>query len=130
MGKVLLFLLVALGAALYFPESRAVVVDTTRPALNPWHRWMTHQQLDQIVDDLRTMDASQGRLPTGRGEFEAWLANRYPQESSRVDGWGTPYQLEVVGSMIRVISAGSDREFGTEEDLVREGTRAGASGRR
>ncbi len=130
MGKVLVVLLIALGAALYFPESREVVVETTQPVLNPWHRWMTQQEMERIVDDLETVDASQGRLPSGTGEFDAWMDDRYPSESSRMDGWGTRYRLEVVGSTFRVISAGPDQEFGTDGDIVREGTRAGPAGRR
>ncbi len=124
MGKILLVLAILLGAGLYFPESREVIVDTTEPALNPWHRWVTNQQLGQIVEDLRSHEGMGGELPVRRGEFEAWLEDRYRVERSRVDGWGTPYRLELVGGGFRVISAGPDRQFGTGDDLVREGARA------
>lgn len=123
MGKIFLVLIVALGAGLYFPQSREAILDAASPLATPAYRWMTNQELRTIVEDLeRRVGASE--FPTRPGEFDAWLDSRYPQESSRMDAWGTRYQLEVTGFNFRVISAGPDREFGTDDDLVAEGVRS------
>lgn len=129
MGRILLLLLLGFAAALYFPQSREVIVDRSRPLANPAFRWMTTQQLNRIVEDLDVHQQSRG-LPVGRGEFDLWLDRRYPQERSRMDAWGTRYRLEVRGETYRVISAGPDGEFGTEDDIVREGMRSSAIRRR
>ena len=38
-----------------------------------------------------------------------------------MDSWGTTYRLEVRGPVVRVISAGPDRTFGTPDDMVETG---------
>lgn len=121
MGKIILIVLVALGVGLYFPESRAVMVEHSRPLLDPFHRWVTHQELGRIVDDLEQMRGVGDGLPTRAEAFEAWMERRYQQASSRVDSWGTPYRLEVHADSFYVVSAGPDQEFGTDGDLRRSG---------
>ncbi len=123
MGRILILLVLALGVGLYVPESRARILETAGPLANPAYRWMSHQQMNQIVDDLELRIQSGGSLPTARGEFDAWLDSRYPQSRSRHDAWGTRYQLRVQGDRFQVLSAGPDGVFGTEDDLVREGSR-------
>jgi hypothetical protein len=125
MGRLLLLLLVGLGVALYVDRSRAWLVERAGPLATPWHRWMTNQELDRIVEDLELHQATRGGLPIGgRGEFERWMADRYPQPRSRMDAWGTPYRAELAGQgRFRVVSAGPDGEFGTPDDLWREGAR-------
>ncbi len=123
MGRVVLLLLLLLLVGLSFERSREVIVDTARPALVPAYRWMTLQQMNQIVNDLEAHQETRGPLPAGGREFDEWLDRRYPQPSSREDAWGTRYQLQVTGDGFRVVSAGSDRRFGTDADLVRQGRR-------
>ncbi len=125
MGKFLLLVLVGLAVAFSVESSRAVLLERMGPLANPGYRWITNQELGRIVEDLETHQQSRGELPIGnRGEFDAWLASRYPQERSRQDAWGTRYRAELSGrDGFRVISAGPDGEFGTDDDLWREGAR-------
>jgi hypothetical protein len=123
MGRLFVVLLIALGAGLYFPESRAIIIEYVRPLSTPPYRWMTHQELNQIVSDLEVVQESGRPFPARPDEFNAWLASRYPQERSRVDAWGTPYRIELTATHFRVVSAGSDRVFGTDRDLFREAPR-------
>lgn len=125
MGKILLLLLAGLGAGMYFPQTRAVIMDTIQPAINPAYAWMTRGEMDQMIDDLELADRTSGGIPAGRGEFEPWLERRYPQEASRVDGWGTIYRLETSRNEFVVISAGPDQEFGTLDDIRKTGQRSG-----
>jgi hypothetical protein len=125
MGKLILALIVALALGLTFPESRAVILDRSQPLLNPAYHWLTAQEMNQIVEDLEFLGQSQGRLPTARGEFDAWLDRRYPQERSRYDAWGERYRLQVTGDRFIVVSAGPDGQFGTDDDITREGQRSG-----
>jgi hypothetical protein len=129
MGRFFLILLAALGVALYFPTSRAVIAERLTPLRTPVYRWMTEQELAQIVEDLAAHEASRGTFPSGRGEFDPWMENRYPQLRSRLDAWGNGYRLESSVLDFRVLSAGADGVFGTADDLVRVGTRAPRRGR-
>jgi hypothetical protein len=119
-GRLLIVLLIVLGAGLYFPQTREWIFERASPLLTPAYVWMTNQELGQIAADLSVLQGSRTDLPTRRGEFDAWMDRRYPGEKSRVDAWGTRYRLEVLSSRFRVISAGPDRTFGTDDDLSRE----------
>ncbi len=123
MGKFFLALVILLALGLTFPQSRAVILEHSEPLMYPAYHWMTTQEMNQMVDDLEFHQETRGGLPTARGEFDAWLDRRYPQERSRHDAWGTRYRLEVTGESFRVIAAGPDGEFGTDDDIVREGVR-------
>lgn len=130
MFKIILFLLVVLGAALYFPTSRVVVMERVQPALDPAFRWSTNNQLDRMVRDLATTDRTAASFPESQGSFERWLRSRYMTENSMYDAWKVPYRLESSDYEFRVISAGADREFGTADDLVAEGERIDRNRRR
>jgi hypothetical protein len=118
MGKILVLLILALGAGLYFPSSRERILDYAEPLLMPALRWTTQQELERIAEDLEIEQGSRGMIPSGRGEFDPWLDDRYRQEPSRFDAWGGRYALKVVGDSFRVISAGPDRLPDSEDDLV------------
>jgi hypothetical protein len=122
-SRFFLLLILAFVVALYFEDSRRAMLDFASPAAQPALRWMTNQELKQIVDDLETHRATRGSLPLARGEFDRWLRDRYRDDRYWQDAWGTPYQLRAQGNRFQVISAGSDREFGTDDDLIAEGTR-------
>jgi len=124
MGRILLLLLVVLGIGLYRPDSRAVILDHASPLTNPALRWMTNQELRQIVDDLDVVQGSGQTFPSRPEQFDAWMDRRYPQEGSRMDAWGNRYRLNVTATHFRVISAGPDGIFGTEDDVFREAPRS------
>lgn len=126
MFRAFLVFLLIFGAAIYYEPTREPIVDFLRPALNPGFRWATRGEMQQIIRDLQEHERMGRSLPTGRGEFETWMGNRYQLYESTIDSWGTGYRLEVRGQTLRVISAGPDRQFGTEDDLVVEGPRVPA----
>lgn len=122
-GKVLLILLAALAVGLYIPESRAKIWDTVEPVTRPFYGWMTRGEMERIADDLVEYERGYHQFPGPRG-FDAWMDDRYQDQMLTRDSWETRYQLRG-GSRgaFRVISAGPDRAFDTEDDLVIEGTR-------
>jgi len=130
MGRAFLVLIILLALGFTFPQSREVIVDVSEPVreavMNPFRKWVTNQELQQIVVDLERWEDTRGSIPMRPEEFDRWLDDRYRQESSRVDSWGRRYALQVQGDVIIVISAGPDGEFGTEDDLTQEGLRARA----
>lgn len=116
MLKLFLILLVALGAAFYFPSSRAVMLDYGGPLLNPAFRLATKAELEKVSRDLETYERETNRLPQPR-EFTSWLEGRHSGDATH-DSWGNDYILVVRTSTYDVISVGPDGRQGTSDDLV------------
>ncbi len=117
MFKLILFLLVALAAALYFPSSRAVVTRYAGPALNPAFRLATKAEMEKISRDLQTYERETlGKMPEPR-EFPRWLEGRYNGDATR-DSWGNTYVLVLRRHAFDVVSYGPDKKRGTDDDIV------------
>lgn len=115
--RAVLVVLVALGAALYFPRSRAVLLDTIAPVLNPMLGWATRGEMRAMARDLEQRVNTGRPIPTNRQEFETWLANNYQAGDSRTDSWGNLYELERWADSFAVVSPGPDGEVGTDDDI-------------
>ena len=123
LGRLFLLLLVVLGIGLYLPDSRALLLEWGRPAIEPGYRWVTQQELNRIAADFEVHMSGRGVEPIGRGGFDAWLDDRYPRPRSKVDSWGTRYSVEVTRTGFAVRSAGPDLAPRTADDLVVDGVR-------
>ena len=117
MGKILLLAALVLGAALYFPESRPVVMDMLAPVLNPVFRWQTNEELSSIVRELQKIQR-EGRqpLPLPGEEFEAWMGRNF-QGGESLDSWGNPYTMRIWRDSVGVVSRGPDLEIQTPDDI-------------
>ena len=89
-----LFLLIIFGlvAAMYFPDSRAMLLDKGAP------------------------DGRFGRLPDRR-QFPTWLDDQYSGGANR-DSWGNAYEYLPGRRDFQLRSYGPDRIRSTEDDLV------------
>ena len=117
MGKIFVFLLLAFGAALYFPSSRAVIRDTLAPVLNPVLAWQTRSEMDQIARELQMINREGQALPERGEQFDAWMGRNF-QGGDREDAWGNPYTLTVWPDSFGIVSKGPDLEVGTPDDIV------------
>lgn len=115
--KVVFAFLVALGAALYFPSSRAVLLDTVAPVLNPALGWATRGEMRAMARDLEQRVNTGRPIPGNRQEFETWLENNYQAGDSRTDSWGNLYSLERWTDSFAVVSPGPDGELGSGDDI-------------
>lgn len=113
--------LVALGAALYFPGSRAMVLDATEPVLNPVFRWSTRGEMRKIVRDLETLSQTGRPFPTDQDAFERWMDRTYRGITSTLDAWENTYVLRVSYDTFVVIAPGPDGEPDTADDVVLSG---------
>lgn len=121
MFKIILMLLVGLAAALYFPRSRAVVMEYAAPVLNPAFRLATKAEMEKLSRDLRNYERETGRLPEAR-QFSGWLEGRYAGDATR-DSWGNTYILIVRPRAFDIVSMGPDGRQGTSDDLVETSNR-------
>lgn len=117
MGKLVLLLLLGLGAALYFPQTRPVVLDTMAPVLNPVLIWQTNGEMDRIARELQRMNREGQTLPARGKAFNQWMDRNF-QGGSRQDAWGNDYSLVVWPDSVGVVSNGPDLELDTPDDLV------------
>jgi hypothetical protein len=119
--KVVLILLVLLGAAFYFPQTRPVVVDTLAPVMNPVLTWQTRGEMEGIVRELQTMSREGGDLPTPGESFDAWMLRNF-MGGSKTDAWGVNYTLRIWRDSIGIVSNGPDREIETPDDILETAT--------
>lgn len=124
MGKVVLFILVALAAAFYFEGSRNKILEKGKPLLDPYFVMATRSEMEKIVQDLQLYERENfGRLPD-RNQFQAWLDRNYAGNAG-VDSWGSPYEYTLGRESFFLRSPGPDGVRGTEDDLEESRPRTG-----
>ncbi len=117
MGKFLLLLILALGASLYFPQTRPVVLDVLAPVLNPALTWQTKGEMSQIARELQTLNREGQVLPAPGQAFQTWIGRHF-QGGDQEDAWGTPYTLRVWTDSVGIVSNGPDLEIDTPDDVI------------
>lgn len=116
MFKVILVLAAALGAALYFPTSRAFLAERAAPVVNPWLIRSTENELQKIGAEMRRLQINNlGRIPDRRG-LTAWIERHYAGDASS-DPWGSPYEMRETRREIILFSLGPDRRRDTADDI-------------
>ncbi len=115
--KIIFMLLVLLGAALYFPQTRPTVVETLGPVINPVLTWQTNGEMDRIVRELQAMNEQGTTLPTPGDRFHRWMERQF-FGGAKTDAWGVEYTLKVNRDQLLVVSNGPDKQLGTADDLT------------
>jgi hypothetical protein len=114
--RIFLILILALGAASYFPRSRAVLRNFIAPVVDPLLRQQSLQEMQRIASELGLRERENvNGLPEPRA-FETWLSSRVPGSLHR-DAWSGAYALVVTSDSFFVTSPGPDGAAGTEDDL-------------
>ena len=117
MFKIIFFLLILLGAALYFPQTRPVVVDTIGPVINPVLTWQVKREMDRIVRELQSMNEQGSTLPVSGERFNRWMEREF-FGGAKNDAWGVAYTLQIDRNEFLVVSNGPDQEIGTPDDIT------------
>jgi hypothetical protein len=92
-----------------------IVIVDTEETLWPDPRDREAVHLRALSGRLQSYARDHGRLPDSLTVLESPL--------NRPDEWGTPVRYLRSGPILRLRSAGPDREFGTPDDIeVRDGT--------
>ncbi len=130
MAKLLLLLVIAVAALLYFPQTRPLIVERTRPVLDRVFTWATTDEMERIAHDLVAYEDAFNEFPESAEDFLNWLTEQYQADDAMTDSWGSPYAFKRSGASFTLVSAGPDEQFGTDDDLQVEGHRSGGSGRR
>lgn len=117
MTRLILLIILGLVAALYFPDSRHMVLEKASPILTPVFRWQTGHELNEVARSLQTLERENyGRLPNRR-QWPGWIESNFFGEAAR-DSWGNVYFLTIQRDSFHVSSAGPDRVVNTVDDIV------------
>jgi hypothetical protein len=117
LGKFFLLLILLVGAASFFPQTRPVVMEVLAPVLNPVLTWQTKGEMKQIARELQSLNRLGQALPARGEEFRDWMFRNF-QGGSSLDSWGNPYSLTMWVDSVGVVSRGSDLEINTPDDIV------------
>jgi general secretion pathway protein G len=98
------------GAKLVFTgQDQEARITTTRASIN------TIEQAIQIF-----AMGHNGKLPDSLEELTQGTDDKPGplKESALADSWGTPFQYTKQGKKVKLVSAGPDGDFGTEDDIT------------
>ncbi len=116
MTRLLLLALLAALVWVYFPETRAMLLEAAEPIAAPIARWGTEEEMAQVARNVVDQERLTGALPSGSA-WLGWLKQRYASPEVATDPWGSTYQLEASDDSVWVISFGPDRTRNTEDDF-------------
>lgn len=115
MGKLILLIILGLVVGMYFPDSRAVLLEKGEPALRPVLRWNAVSEMEKIAQGVQTLENVERRVPA-KGEWLKWVNANYVGDAVR-DPWGSVYGYEVQPDSFAIHSNGPDRLMKTEDDI-------------
>ena len=117
--RIFIVLLIALGVGLYFPESRAAILDFASPVVNPYLQMQTEGEMQDIADELKEYQRENfEQLPSER-DFEGWMAPRFAGNGS-LDAWGNEYEYRLERTRLVLVSYGPDGQRDTADDIYVE----------
>ena len=115
MGRLMLLIILGLAAGMYFPDSRAVLLDKGEPVLRPMLVWNAEREIEKIISEVQQTENVEMRLPA-KGEWVRWVEANFAGDGSR-DPWGSVYLYEIQDDSFAVISNGPDRIRKTADDI-------------
>ena len=115
MGRLILLIILGLAVGMYFPDSRAMLLDKGEPVLRPMLVWNAQREMEAIAAGVQQNENVEMRLPA-KGEWVRWIEDNYAGDGSR-DPWGNIYLYEVQPDSFAIISNGPDRLRKTEDDI-------------
>ena len=113
--RLILLVILGLVAALYFPDSRQMIVDKTKPVVQPVLIWNTEREIEKLSRVVRSDFRENYRLPANRA-WASWLTANFSGDAS-IDPWGKTYSYAAWPDSFWIRSDGPDGQRGTEDDI-------------
>lgn len=114
-GRLILLIILGFVAALYFPESREMMIDKAMPVIQPMLVWNAEREIEELSRAVRRDFRTTYQLPQTR-QWGAWLATNFTGDAA-TDPWGTTYSYQAWPDSFAIRSDGADGERGSQDDL-------------
>lgn len=86
------------------------------PAVNPYRKLKAEGAIGKVTREM-IRDRNSGFVRPEDDEFQAYMIRKVEGEDG-IDPWGIPYAMWPTRDSVAVVSAGPDREFGTDDDVL------------
>ena len=114
-GRLILLIIRGFVAAMYFPDSRQMIIDEAMPVLQPMLIWNAEREMEEISRVVRREVRETYQLPQTR-QWGAWLATNFTGDAA-TDPWGTTYSYQAWADSFAIRSDGPDGDRGSPDDL-------------
>jgi hypothetical protein len=103
-----LILLIILGfvAALYFPDSREMMIEEVMPVIQPMLVWNAEREMDALARSVQREARESYQLPATRN-WSAWLVANFTGDAA-TDPWGKTYSYQAWADSFAIRSDGPD----------------------
>ncbi len=115
MSKLVLMIVLGFVAALYFPDSRQMIIDEAMPVLQPVLVWNAEREMEDLSRAVRLQARETYRL-VGRREWSTWLETNF-SGGGGTDPWGRFYSYQSWADSFAIQSFGPDGLQGNDDDL-------------
>ena len=112
--KIIVLIVLGFAAALYFPNSRQVMIDKAEPVIQPVLVWSADREIQRLSDGVR-MEARETGPPSMRS-WNRWLEENFSGDAA-TDPWGTLYYYQAWADSFAILSDGPDGAKDTEDDI-------------
>ena len=113
--RLILLIIFGFVAAVYFPESRQMMIDEAMPVLHPVLVWSAEREMDALSRAVRREARETYQLPQTRG-WNSWLVTNFTGDGA-TDPWGKTYSYQAWADSFAIRSDGPDGKRGNGDDL-------------
>jgi hypothetical protein len=114
-GRLILLVIPGFVAAMYFPDSRKMIIDEAMPVLQPMLIWNAEREMGELFRVVRREARETYQLPPSC-QWGAWLAINFTGDAL-TDPWGTTYSCRAWADSLAIRSDGPDGQRGSEDEL-------------
>lgn len=115
MSRLILMIIFGFVAALYFPDSRQMMIDKAMPVISPVLVWSAEREMEEITLAVRRYQRTTYKIPTRR-QWIPWLEEHFFGDGA-LDPWGSMYSYQAWADSFAIQSFGPDKQRGTADDL-------------
>jgi len=86
-GRLILLIILGFVTALYFPDSREMMIEKAIPVFQPMLVWNADREIEELSRAVRRKQHETHQFPPTR-QWSAWLATNFTGDAA-ADPWGT-----------------------------------------
>ena len=116
MTKLILMFILGWVSAIYFPDSRQMLINVSMPIVKPFLVWSASQEIDEIASSIQSQGRGRKGIPATQ-EWTGWLMFNFTKDAS-TDPWGRAYTYRAWPDSFMIRSYGPDGEALSVDDLL------------